>query len=78
MRLDHQDTVRFTPAHNKLIGERFKHNGNGVIYTVTGFVWFGDMDRWLIIHEADGEQFVRTPENLEGRLRDGRKRVVWL
>lgn len=73
------DSVGYVPMQNiHVVGQLFRHTKTGLIYKVTGFVWFGDMDRWLITHEHAGETFARTPESLNGRLLDGRKRVVWL
>jgi len=53
----------------RLFGSKWRHAGNGLTYEITGFVFFGDEDRWAVIHRRDGApvMFSRTVRNFFGQ-----------
>jgi hypothetical protein len=58
-----------------LIGSGWRHSGNQQIYEIVGFVFFGDEDRWAVIHRRTGIEvnFSRTVRNFMG-MRGAAKR----
>lgn len=72
------DTSNYYPDP-ALIGTRWKHAGNGHIYTITGYVWNGETDRWMIKHwrgETHPIEYCRTPQNFFGQRRNGEVRYI--
>lgn len=69
------DSVGYVPEKN-LIGTRWKHSGNGHVYTIEGFIWCGEYDRWHIAHtrEQCDLRFSRSPENFFGWRSNGEVR----
>lgn len=68
----------------KLIGTRWKHTGNGKVYTIRQFIWNGEDDTWMLsywrrVEIADPNdprlvcnEFTRSPANFFGkRMVDG-------
>ena len=73
------DSHGFLPAISEdLIGAKFIHQGNGFTYEITGFVWNGDNDTWMLEHKREGceTKFVRTVANFFGYRMDGKARYI--
>jgi len=60
-----RDSAGYTPD-TSLLGTKWIHTGNWHTYTITGFKWHGDDDRWHVCYSRPGceVQFSRTPENM--------------
>jgi len=61
----------------RLIGRTMVHNGNGKTYTILGYVWLGETDRWGYLHRAAGEMgplIARPISHLDGKLSNGQPR----
>lgn len=74
-----QDKTGHVPSPG-LIGNRYRHWKTKRCYRITGFVWDGECDLWLIEHidVAVGDQvkFVRSYENFFGWAELGVSRMV--
>ncbi len=52
--------------------KKFKHTGNGKVYTVTGVNWMGELDLWGLVHKSpEGVKCVRSVENFLGNRSNG-------
>jgi len=71
---DTMDSRGYVP-NQALINSKWKHSGNGHIYTITGFFWNGEDDTWLLGHMRTGSNimYMRTPANFFG-YRNGQDR----
>ena len=66
-----EDSTGKVPDQN-MIGKRFRDSGNKKVYTVTGFVWDGNRDEWMVVASRDGSQVpvARSLKNHAGNRRD--------
>lgn len=75
-----RDSLGKLPDMN-LVGQQFRHRGNGQIYTLTGYAWDGESDRWFFvmtkaIEGSYGVPVVRPLEHLEGNRENGSQRYA--
>lgn len=61
-----------------MIGERYRHTGNGHVYTIVGVAWSGATDEWALIHTREGNPVpcVRTVNNFMGLRSNGDVRFI--
>lgn len=71
------DSRGYRPEMN-LIGTKWKHTGNLYVYIVSGFVWNGEDDTWMIEHTRTDThmKFVRTSINFFGYRSNGELRYA--
>ena len=76
--LDTADSRGFIPSEDALIGLKFTHQGNGHVYTITGFQWNGEDDTWMLAHTREGSDitYLRTPANFFGFRSNGKVRYA--
>ena len=65
-------------APKEMIGQRFKHSGNGFVYTVIGVVYNGGTDLWEILHNRPDCNVLcaRTIRNFHGERGNGETRFT--
>lgn len=66
-----------------LIGAHYRHTGNGKIYEIETFVWYGNEDTWLILHrqllsENNAPPCVRSKDNFFGNRENGQPRFEYV
>jgi hypothetical protein len=66
---DDPDADGFVPNASHLYGTTWCHYANKNNYRISGFVWFGDTDQWLIKHKnIAGGEYTRTHRNFFGTV----------